>query len=48
MQIAELNDTSVITYGHWCGSLMHLLWCHELSVDLTQSLRPSTVLKGPI
>ena len=29
-------------------ALMHLLWCHELGVDLSRSLRPSTVLGAPI
>ena len=26
-------------------ALMHLLWCHELVADLTQPLRPATVLE---
>jgi hypothetical protein len=29
-------------------ALMHLLWCDELSVDLTQSLRPSTVMEAKL
>jgi hypothetical protein len=28
-------------------ALMHLLWCHELYVDLDRPLRPSTVLEVP-
>mgnify|MGYP003440152638 FL=1 len=27
-------------------ALMYLLWCHELVADLTQPLRPATVLEG--
>ena len=29
------------------AALMHLLWRHELGVDLDKPLRPSTVLEAP-
>jgi hypothetical protein len=29
------------------AALMHLLWCHELAVDLDRPLSPSTVLEAP-
>ncbi|HZN78544.1 MAG TPA: TnsA-like heteromeric transposase endonuclease subunit [Mycobacterium sp.] len=28
-------------------ALMHLLWCHELEVDLDRPLRPSRILEAP-
>jgi hypothetical protein len=46
MSIADVEQ-GIGTHAHLLvrPALMHLLWCHEYSVNLDESLRPSTVMK---
>lgn len=44
---AECPTAGCIPYPLVRSALLHLLWRHELVVNLTQELRPSTVLEVP-